>query len=251
MKSKLKIIFLGTPNYIDPIIQTLDKNFDLIKVIRSTSAFQLRVVKQSLSDLKPDLLIVASFGKIIPEEILKISKHGAINIHPSKLPLYRGSSPIQSQILDGITDTATSFILMDEEMDHGPLLSQIPFKIQKDDTLESLCRKMFAKSAEILPEVINNFASGKINPEKQEHYKATFTKLTKKEDGYFDIENPPDTKTLDRMIRAYYPWPTAWTRWNGKIVKFLPEGKIQIEGKKPADLKSFLNGYPEFPIKEF
>lgn len=244
MNSKLKIIFLGTPNYLDPIIKSLDENFDLIKVIRSTSESL-----DSLTHLQPDLIVVASFGKIIPQEILESARLGAINIHPSKLPEYRGPSPIQSQILDGVTDSAISFILMDKEMDHGPIIFQEPFEIKNTDTFESLLNSMFARSAEVLPVIINSLADKKIESITQDDSKATFCKEIKKEDGYFDIENPPGKEELDRKIRAYHPWPGAWTKWNGKIVKLLPKGKIQMEGKKAVSIKDFLNGYPNFPLK--
>src|SRR3989344_213812 len=204
----MKIVFLGTPDYLDPIIQTLDKNFDLIKVVRSTSD-----PFDSFNSFKPDLFVVASFGKIIPQEILQMAKLGAINIHPSKLPLYRGPSPIQSQILDGVTESAISFILMDKEMDHGPILHQEPFTISETDTFESLCIKMFGKSAEVFPKVINDFASGKIKPQKQNHLDASFSITLEKEDGYFEIDTPPNEEKLNRMIRAYYPWPGVWTKW--------------------------------------
>lgn len=240
--AKLKVVFFGTPPYLDPIIKTLDENFNLIKTIRSTSdSFD------SLAHLIPDLFIVASFGKIIPQEILNIPKLGAINIHPSKLPLYRGPSPIQAQILEGVSDSAISFILMDSEMDHGPVIYQEPHIIKPTDTFESLLVSMFGKSAEILPTLIRSLEDKKLNPQPQDDSQATFCQEIKKEDGFFDIKNPPDPQTLDRMIRAYYPWPTAWTRWNGKIVKLLPEGKIQMEGKKAVTMKEFLNGYPSFP----
>lgn len=257
----MKIIFLGTPNYLNPIIKSLDENFDLIKTIRST--------KESLGEIKnlnPDLIVVASFGKIIPQEVLEIPRLGAINIHPSKLPKYRGPSPIQSQILDGITDSAISFILMDNKMDHGPLIFQEPYEIKPEDTFESLLVSMFARSAEVLPTLINSLNDGKITPINQNEPEVIFCTEIKKEDGYFDIEHPPSKEKLDRMIRAFYPWPGAWTRWNNKIVKILPavipaqagiqestsnqKYLFQMEGKKPIPLKDFLNGYPNFPIKD-
>ena len=173
----MKIVFLGTPNYLDPIIKALEENFDLIKTIRSP--------KESLDeikDLKPDLLVVASFGKIIPAEILESAKLGAINIHPSKLPLYRGPSPIQQQILDGVTNSAISFILMDEEMDHGPILHQENFQILETDTFESLCQKMFGTAAEILPQIIKDFSANKLKPVTQNHAIASFCNTLKKED---------------------------------------------------------------------
>ena len=244
MNSNLKVVFFGTPDYLNPIIKSLDEHFDLIKTIRSP--------KESLEEVKslnPDVIVVASFGKIIPQEIIEIPKLGAINVHPSKLPEYRGPSPIQSQILDGVTDSAISFILMDKEMDHGPIIFQEPYEIKPNDTFESLLISMFGKSADILPTLIQSLADNKLNPIIQDDDHATFCKEIKKEDGYFDIENPPTLDILNRMIRAYSPWPGTWTRWNNKIVKFLPEEKIQMEGKSPTDLKSFLNGYPTFPLK--
>lgn len=244
MNSNLKVIFLGTPDYLNPIIKSLDENFDLIKTIRSPKD-SLEEIKQ----LKPDLLVVASFGKIIPQDILEIPKLGAINVHPSSLPKFRGPSPIQSQILDGVTDSAISFILMDNQMDHGPIMYQEPFEIKPEDTFDSLLISTFGKAAEILPTLINSLNDNKLNPQTQEESEATFCKEIIKEDGFFDIENPPTPEVLDRMIRAYFPWPGAWTKWNDKIVKLLPEGKIQMEGKSPTDLKSFLNGYHNFPLK--
>ena len=239
----MRIIFLGTPDYVNSIIKVLNENFDLVKTIRSP-----KEALDQLNSLHPDLFVVASFGKIISTDILNIPKFGAINIHPSQLPKYRGPSPIQSQILDGIKDSAVSFILMDEEMDHGPILKQIPFQLSDNDTFESLCQKMFAKSSEVLSEIINDFSKGKITPKLQDHANASYCSPLKKEDGYFEIETPPDPEKLEKMIRAYYPWPGTWTKWNGKIVKFLPEGKVQMEGKNPVKLEDFLRGYPEFPL---
>lgn len=254
----MRIIFLGTPDYLNPIIKSLDENFDLVKTIRSP-----KESLEEIKDLNPDLVVVASFGKIIPQEILNIPRLGAVNIHPSKLPKYRGPSPIQSQILDGITDSAISFILMDEQMDHGPLIFQEPYEIKPEDTFESLLVSMFARSAEILPVLINSLNDGKITPINQNEEEATFCKEITKEDGYFDIENPPSKEKSDRMIRAFHPWPGAWTKWNNKIVKILPCHPVpdtgsshnkylfQMEGKKAVPLKDFLNGYPTFPLKDF
>ena len=263
--NKLKVIFLGTPNYLDPIINSLNINFDLIKVIRKTSDLNNEIIDQ-LNNFKPDLIVVASFGKIIPQEILEIPRLGAINIHPSKLPKYRGPSPIQSQILDGVTDSAISFILMDNKMDHGPLIFQEPYEINPEDTFESLLNKMFQRSADILPTLINSLNDGKITPIDQNESEVTFCNEIKKEDGYFDIENPPAPEKLDKMIRAFHPWPGTWTKWNNKIVKILPvvipakagiqelslneKYLFQMEGKKAVSSKDFLNGYPDFPLNK-
>jgi methionyl-tRNA formyltransferase len=245
MNSEIRVVFLGTPDYLNPIISALKENFNLVKTIRSPL--------EPLDEIKticPDVIVVASFGKIIPGDILNSAKFGAINIHPSKLPLYRGPSPIQQQVLDGVEDSAISFILMDDKMDHGPLLHQEPFKIKGTDTLQSLLSSMFGESVRFLPGLIEKLIREKVIPQPQDDSKATYCSEIKKEDGHFDINNPPPKEILERMVRAYYPWPGVWTRWNGKIVKLLPEGKIQMEGKSATDLKSFLNGYRDFPLKE-
>lgn len=302
--SDLKIIFFGTPQFIVPVLSTIQKNFNLLGVVTSPDKkvgrkqlltpssvkqfYQSSLgscltpehftpdVAQQLTALKPDLFVVAAFGKIIPENILDIAKFGAINIHPSLLPKYRGPSPIQSAILNGDKISGISIIKMDAGIDHGPVIYAEEFSLSSVDNFETLSTKMFLRSAEILPKVIPAFVGGKLKPELQNHAIASYCNLVKKEDGYFDIDNPPKTKILDRMIRAYYPWPTAWTGWKGKILKFLPFSVIptkagihrscikyrmtgieiqndkflvQMEGKKPIVLKDFLNGYPNFPIK--
>lgn len=285
MNSKLKVIFFGTPDFVVPVLESLKQHFELVGVVTTPDAlvgrkqiltptpiaqiaeeYGISVFKpvqlteerklassayslvNQLTSLSPDLFIVASFGKIIPQIILDIPAKGSINIHPSRLPLYRGASPIQSQILEGVTDSGISFILMDQEMDHGPLLQTSDLILQSSDTFQSLHFSMFKKAAEELPEVIEGFINETLKPVEQDHKKATFCGHITRESGYFDIENPPTKEKLDRMIRAYYPWPTAWTKWNGKIVKFLPEGKMQMEGKSAVTRKEFLNGYPEFPL---
>lgn len=273
--NKLKIVFFGTPSFVIPVLESINQKFNLIGVVTTPDALvgrkqiltaspiaqkaeelNIPVIKpqqynnltiEQLKMLQPDLFIVASYGKIIPQSILDIPKLGSINIHPSKLPLYRGASPIQSQILDGVADSGISFILMDAEMDHGPIIQLSAFSFQPSDTFQSLHYNMFKKAAEELPTIIEKFVSGEIKPQAQDHTKATFCGHITRESGYFDIENPPSKEKIDRMIRAYHPWPSAWTRWNGKIVKFLPEGKMQMEGKNPVTKKEFLNGFPDFP----
>lgn len=276
---KLKIVFFGTPDFVIPVLENLTEHFEVVGVVTTSDAVigrkqvltaspiaqkaegqGIEVFKpkelagglaKALVSLKPDLFVVASYGKIIPQDILDVPKLGSINIHPSKLPKYRGASPIQSQILDGVSESAISFILMDKEMDHGPLLYQEPYEIKKSDTFQSLHYLMFEVGADILPTVINGFVDRKLKGVGQNHAAATFCAYITRELGFFDIESPPDKEQLERMTRAYYPWPTAWTKWNGKIVKFLPEGKMQMEGKNPVTKKEFLNGYPDFPLKVF
>jgi methionyl-tRNA formyltransferase len=283
--NKLKVIFFGTPDFVIPVMDSIHNNFQLVGVVTTPDALvgrkqiltpspiaqkaeelKIPVLKPTqftdslinqLTDLSPDLFIVASYGKIIPQSILDIPKLGSINIHPSRLPLYRGASPIQSQLLDGVIDSGISFILMDAEMDHGPIIQTSDFSLQSSDTFQSLHYSMFKKAAENLPHVIEGFMNGTLKPIEQDDNKATICGHITRESGYFDIENPPTKEKLDRMIRAFYPWPSAWTRWNGKIVKFLPNPQptthnqspylMQMEGKNPVTKKEFLNGFKDFP----
>lgn len=227
----MKVAFLGTPDFVKPVKQVIKKNFELVNLDQA------------------ELLVVAAYGKILPKEVINQFKFGSINIHPSLLPKYRGASPLQQAILNGDSETGVTIMKMDPQMDHGSILAQEKLTILEDETFQSLAEKAFELGAKMLIKVIPDYIEGRLKPVEQNHSQASFCKLITKEDGYFEINKPPDPEILQRMIRAYYPWPGAWTKWNDKIVKLLPNNQVQMEGKKPTDLKSFLNGYPEFPIK--
>lgn len=259
----MKIVFFGSQEFIIPVLKNLEEHFEVVAVVTTkdspTSKYfkGLKLTPDKLDEeiviqlqrLEPDLFVVSSYGKIIPQSILDLPKYGNLNVHPSLLPKYRGASPLQGVILNGEEKTGVTIMLMDEKMDHGPILKSREFILLQQDTFETLGNKLFQEGAALLIDTINQFIEGKLTPKPQDHSKATFTKLIKKEDGYFDINTPPSPEILDRMIRAYYPWPTTWTTWKDKIVKFLPGGLIQMEGKKPIPFKDFLNGYPDFPLK--
>lgn len=227
-----------------PVAQTAQKyNIPTLKPQKLDEEF----IKNHLSLLDSDLFIVAAYGKIIPQSILDIPKYGALNIHPSLLPKYRGPSPIQSAILNGDKTTGITIIKMDKQMDHGPIIYTKNISLLNTDNFQTLSTKMFQQVSDVLPAIIKDFISGKLKPVEQDHDKASYCHIIKKESGYFDIDNPPQPEQLDKMVRAYYPWPTAWTKWKDKIVKFLPGNLIQMEGKKPTKLADFLRGYYNFP----
>lgn len=202
-----------------------------------------------ISDLQPDLFVVAAYGKIIPQKILNMPKYGSLGVHPSLLPKYRGASPVQGAILNGEKETGVTIFKMDEKMDNGPIIFQFKEEINQDDTAEDLYNELFKKAGEKLPEILVDYQEGKIRLEEQKHEDATFTPILRKEMTFVNLESLPKKEELDRMIRAYYPWPGVWTKWEGKIIKFYPKGIVQIEGKKPINVKEFLNGYPQ--LKEF
>lgn len=276
----MKVVFFGTPSFVIPVLKSLSNSFEVIGVVTAPDSIQGRKknltpspikqfvldnlssiptlthqqfnngAMQQLSELKPDLFVVAAYGKIIPQSILDLPKYGAINIHPSLLPKYRGPSPIQTALLNGDQTTGISIIKMDAKMDHGPIVTQWEVPISPQDTFATLYVSLFENAANRLPEIITDYLSKKITPTTQDETKATICKMITRESGYFDSSNPPSPEALDRMIRAYYPWPTAWTKVKIKnneerIMKLLPEGRIQMEGKNIVTVKEFLNGYPE------
>lgn len=196
-----------------------------------------------------NIAILVAYGKIIPKEILAIPKYGFINVHPSLLPKYRGPSPIQTAILAGEEKTGISIMVLDVKVDHGPILAQKEVLIEKDDTHSSLVEKLAPIGAALLIETLPYYLDGAIYPQPQNHGEATFTKHIAKQDGFVDLKNPPKAQALDRMIRAFYPWPGTWYQLtvNGRqlTVKFLPGNAIQPEGKRPMSISEFRNGYPQ------
>ena len=156
-------------------------------------------------------------------------------------------------------------MILDKELDHGPILSQEKVKIEQSDTTKSLTVKLAEVGARLLIRLLPNFLEGEIKPKSQDHSKATYTEKITKENGYIDLEIPPNPQKLDSMIRAFYPWPTVWSEiklevksYNLKVIriKLLPPTilqtyrptdpfVIQPEGKRPLTISEFKNGYPE------
>jgi methionyl-tRNA formyltransferase len=272
----LKIIFFGTPEFVIPVLSSLEKSFSVVGVVTAPDKkvgrkqiltpsavknaykgnghiiteekFTSEVIGK-IASLSPDLFVVAAYGKIIPKSVLDIPTYGAINIHPSDLPKYRGASPIQASILAGETESAVTIIKMDEEVDHGPILKKIPFTISADDTFSSVADASFRLAADNLSTIIDDFISGITQPVEQEHEKATFCGIIEKNDGFIDSNNPPSIEQIDRMVRAYYPWPVVWIMLpiagKEQRVKLHPNNMLQVEGKNRITVKDFLNGYPE------
>lgn len=206
-------------------------------------------ILEEIKKLKPDFLIVEDYGLILPKEMLEIPKYAPLNIHHSLLPKYRGPSPAPSSILSGDKVSGVTIIKMIEEVDAGDILAQEEYELKVDETTDSLLTKLNELGGKLVVSVIKQYLDGTAKPRLQDNAIATYCNRLTRQSGYFDIQSPPPAELLDRMIRAYYPWPGVWTRWNGKIVKFLPGNMLQMEGKKPISFKDFLNGYPDFPLK--
>jgi methionyl-tRNA formyltransferase len=228
-------------------VKQLANGFNL-PVATPNSLKNNRGLISKLKSLDPDFLVLASYSKIIPKEILSIPKKGAVNIHPSLLPKYRGPSPVQAAILNGETRTGITIMKMVEKVDVGGILASARLRISSKDTAVSLSDKLATLASKLILHVLHLAYHNKIKSKPQNHKKAIYTKMLLKEDGYINWKKPP--KNLERMIRAYYPWPGVWTRYNGKILKLLPESMVQLEGKKPISLKEFQAGHADFTLKK-
>lgn len=262
------VVFFGSSSYAVPVIETLNTNFTLNLAVTTENSINDAVPKyciankipyvslSTLSDKDFNLLllkyetevgIVADFRLFIPPFLLNAFPKGLLNIHPSLLPKYRGPTPVQTAILNGDKETGVTIFKLDEELDHGPIIVKKTEQIFSADTGQSLYQRLFKIGADLLDECLKDYILGKITPFPQNDEEATYTKQLTRIDGYVEMANGK----LERMIRAYYPWPGVWTRLTlgkeakTKIIKFLPGEKIQVEGGKPMNYKDFLNGYPQ------
>lgn len=206
-----------------------------------------------LSAFSCQLFLVAAYGKIIPPEILALPARGVLNIHPSLLPQYRGPSPIQTAILNGDAETGVSLMLLDEELDHGPILAAVSFQLlavsftQTRDQLAQLGAELFLKT-------VPKYLAGEITPQTQDHAAATYTKKFTKTDAELNLSDP--AKLNYRKILALNPNPGPWflddngTRLRvltahlelGSLAPKLVFDHVIPEGKKEMDWESYLRG---------
>ena len=165
-----------------------------------------------------DIAVVASYGQIIPKEILDLPKYGTLNIHPSLLPKYRGPSPIHAAILKGDTETGVTIIKLDEEMDHGDIIASTKFEIRNSKPYyKDLHDKLAQAGAELLIKTLPDYISGKIKPVPQDHDNASFTKMITKDDARIDWSK--SASEIEAQIRAFHLWPVAWTTLDKKRLK--------------------------------
>ena len=227
-----------------------------------------------LNEIKPDLIIVVAYGKILPDDFLAFPKYGCINIHASILPKYRGASPIHFAVLNGDEETGVTSMQMDSGLDTGDILLVKKAKIDINDTTERMYEVLAPLGAEVLMETIDLVEKSELNPIKQDDNLATKVGLLSK-----DMSSVDWTKSafeIHNKIRGLYSWPGASTTLGGKTLKLhssvLSDKKgnnipgevvdtkngfivacgdnmcieltsVQLEGKKRMDSASFLNGY--------
>lgn len=308
---KLKTVFMGTSDFAEGILETLIENeYNIVAIFTKPDArvgrkqevaenpiknialdkkialFQPQKfdeeTKSKLKDLKPDLIVVAAYGKILPKDVLDIPGFGCVNVHPSLLPKFRGPSPIQNTLLSGEKETGTTIMLMDEKMDTGDILAQKKIAIDESDNTETLSKKLLSLSSELIIETLPLWIGRKIEPIKQDNSRATLCQLIEREDGKIVWEQ--DAQDIHNRFRALFPWPGIFTFWKNndslirlkllkiKLQKINPEihhktgevfeigdsiavqalngiimiEEIQMEGKSPVPIKEFINGYRNF-----
>lgn len=197
-----------------------------------------------------DLFIVAAYGKLIPKEMLGIPKHGILNVHPSLLPKFRGASPIISAILSGEKETGTSIMLLDEQMDHGPIVAQESLDISDIPKASELGERLARLGGGMLVDLIPKWVTGNLKAREQDHAEASHCGKIIKEDGLINLADDPEKNY--RKIRAFDEWPRAcfFSERKGKKIRVvikdarLEDGKLVItrvlpEGKKEVDYVDF------------
>ncbi|MEI6296103.1 MAG: methionyl-tRNA formyltransferase [bacterium] len=284
-----KIVFWGTPEFAVLVLKEMDQCGILpIAVVtapdkakgrkmlvtptpvkvwaeeRGIPVYQPEKLKEFTIKEEHDLFIVAAYGKIIPKNVLDSAKLGTLNVHPSLLPKWRGPSPIQSAILAGDKETGVSVILLDEEMDHGPVLKTKSVNLENlNFDYIKLEEKLAGKGGKLLCELIQPWANGEIKPTPQDHTVATFCKKIEKSDGLIESEiilsegiDLEKSQEAERKVRALNPDPGTFTIFKTKdknirvkIIKakiienrFVPE-KVIPEGKKEMLWTDFLRGH--------
>jgi methionyl-tRNA formyltransferase len=176
-------------------------------------------VVAQLAALAPEAGVVAAYGAILRKNVLAIPTLGYLNIHPSLLPLHRGPTPVAGAILAGEPETGATIIRLDPGMDSGPILAQAVVPLRPDARAGPLTDELFRLGAQLLVEVLPRYAAGELTPHPQAHSQATLTGMLKKEDGLIDWALP--ALVIERMVRAYDPWPGAATSWAGQNLRLL------------------------------
>ena len=307
----MRVIFMGTPEFAVPHLEhLLDNHYQVVAVytqpdkpagrgrslvaspvkrtalarglpvIQPISLKELDTVKQ-LTELNPHIIVLAAFGQILPQAVLDIPKYGNVNIHPSLLPRFRGSSPVAAAILAGDEFTGVSIMLMDRGLDTGPVLARAQISISPRDTTGSLTMKLSQVGARFLVEVLPRWLRDELTPQPQDESQASHSKPITKEDG--EIVWQLSAVDIWRRVRAFQPWPGCYTWWQGKqlkIVEAVPiaeeesfevgrvvelaatktgtafgvytgDGilgvlKVQLEGKRAMSVADFLRGQQQF-----
>ncbi len=242
----LRVVFMGSPEFSVPTLRALHSNFSVAGVVsqpdkpkgRGRKTFPTPVKaaaveigvpvitpqdvcsEESLAFLKecdPQVIVVAAYGRILPEQILELPAMGCVNLHASLLPRHRGASPISAAILAGDEVTGVCSIAMDQGMDTGDILLQTEIMIAEGDTAGSLHDRMLEPGADLIVKTLKAMAQARIRPAPQDHEKATYTRPLSKNDGRIDWRR--DARHISCLVRAMNPWPAASTQLSGDWLK--------------------------------
>ncbi len=258
----MAIVFLGTPAFAVPSLRRLvDEGLEIVAVYTQpdrpagrgrrpkqppvkTAASELRLpVRQpeslrdpatlaELASLHPETAVGVAYGQILRQQVLEIADKGILNVHPALLPRHRGASPVPAAILAGDRETGVTIILMDPGMDSGPILAQRPLPIEDSDTAGSLTEKLSRIAADLLAETLPRWLRDEIDPRPQDHSLATKAPLLKKQHGVIDWSLP--ALEIWRRVRAYNPWPGAYTAMDGRLLHIWEAWPLSGAGAAPA-----------------
>jgi methionyl-tRNA formyltransferase len=262
----MKIVFMGTPEFAVPSLKALIESGDeVVAVVTQPDkprgrglevtpppvkilaqkygipVLQPQKIKteeflKQLEELRPDIICVVAYGKILPKGILELPRYGCINVHASLLPKYRGAAPINWAIIRGEKVTGITTMKMDEGMDTGDILLQREVPIEDEDTAETLSHKLSLTGAEVLIETLNLLKEGKLKPIPQNHSQATYAPMLKKEDG--EIDWGKTAEEIKNLVRGTLPWPGAYTFLDNKILKVYKVRVVEGQGKPGEVIKS-------------
>lgn len=260
-----RIVFMGTPAFAVQTLEALIREYEVIGVVTQpdrpagrNQQVQMSPVKQialnhqipvfqpekirrpeAISDLKQwqaDVYVVAAFGQILPQSVLDIPPHGSINVHASLLPRWRGAAPIQAAIRTGDKKTGVTIMKMDAGLDTGPMVLQRSIAITEDETGATLHDKLAKLGADLLLEALPDFLSGKILPQPQPQVGMIYAPMVKKEEGNIDWSRP--AVEIERLIRAFTPWPGTYSSWKNQPIKILGGKAISGEEKQGVIIKT-------------
>ncbi len=165
----------------------------------------------------PDLLVIVAYGLLLPKEVLDLPRLGCVNLHASLLPAYRGAAPIQRAILDGCSETGVTVFQIDTGLDSGPILLQRKRPISPTETAGELHDALAELGSEVVLEVVEQLRQGRAHPQPQDPAQATYAPKVQRHEAALDWHRP--AYVLERMVRAFNPWPVAYTSWAGEILR--------------------------------
>src|SRR6185369_8943587 len=246
MKNMVKVVFMGSPEFSLPTLHALADTYEVIGVVtqpdrasgrgRELRPPPVKLLAQELDipvmqpeklrqpealeqlhAWNPDLIVVAAFGQILKKDVLYLPRFGSINVHASLLPRWRGAAPINAAILHRDAETGVTIMKMDVGLDTGPILTQRPIPLTRDDTAGSVFEKLSHLGASLLIETLPDYLSGKIEPVPQPEEGMTYAPMLKKEEGQLDFTRPAEE--LERRVRAFNPWPGTFMDFDGMLLK--------------------------------